>query len=244
MSHDGHPRPFPFDEAENLAVFVCQRVANGAPILEVTHDEEGDWQFLCGADHRDPAPDDGGIVRCLGCVLALDPALASLATLRERERAERPNAAAPWRITDEHEELLERAIATVGWGITAVPEGDSDDEPPFAYTSGLSRLGVPELIVFGLPPSTAMHLLNAVAARVRDGDAPIGPPLVGCLAGDVPVRLRELRSDEPAAAHLTYARALARGASVRILQVLWPDRDGDFPDEEGAMPSFRRLQSL
>jgi len=217
--HERHPSPFPFDLPENSAVFVCARVAAGAPILEVSHDEEGDWQFLCGADHSDPAPDDGGLLRCLGCVLAGDASLAALATLRCAESASRPDVATPWRITDEHEAFLERAIAEHGWGITAIPE--DDEGPAFAYTAGLARLDRPELIVVGLPPSSAMRLLNAVGELVRDGRAPLGSPLAGCLPDPtVTVRLRAVRDDEPIASFITYARALAHGRAVSLVEIL------------------------
>jgi len=41
---------FKFLEAENLATFTTRPVIdNELPILYVYHDEEGDWQFLCGS---------------------------------------------------------------------------------------------------------------------------------------------------------------------------------------------------
>ena len=40
---------WPFLEAENLSVFTTTRVLDGShPIRLVVHDEDGDWQFLCG----------------------------------------------------------------------------------------------------------------------------------------------------------------------------------------------------
>jgi len=39
---------FEFSAARNTAVFICARVRDGAPVLHVTHDADGDWQFLCG----------------------------------------------------------------------------------------------------------------------------------------------------------------------------------------------------
>jgi hypothetical protein len=37
-----------FTEAQNAAVFICHRVKEGHPILFVSHDDQGGWQFLCG----------------------------------------------------------------------------------------------------------------------------------------------------------------------------------------------------
>jgi hypothetical protein len=46
---------FKFADPENKAVFTCDHVLSGdRPILFVSHDKEGDWQFLCGHDdHTD-----------------------------------------------------------------------------------------------------------------------------------------------------------------------------------------------
>lgn len=45
---------YKFDEPENTACFVCDHVMHRQkPILHVSHDEEGYWQFLCGQDEHD-----------------------------------------------------------------------------------------------------------------------------------------------------------------------------------------------
>ncbi len=46
---------FDFDEERHTGVYVCARVAQGSPILYVSHDADGDWQFLCGGTHEDGA---------------------------------------------------------------------------------------------------------------------------------------------------------------------------------------------
>ncbi len=38
---------FKFREEQNVAVFTTRQVLEGLPILRVTHDSDGDWQFLC-----------------------------------------------------------------------------------------------------------------------------------------------------------------------------------------------------
>lgn len=43
---------FRFKDQENIAVFTCNHVLEGEPILYVTHDIDGDWQFLCGEDNH------------------------------------------------------------------------------------------------------------------------------------------------------------------------------------------------
>lgn len=42
---------FKFSDAENKAIFTCNHVTDlKSPILYASHDNDGDWQFLCGQD--------------------------------------------------------------------------------------------------------------------------------------------------------------------------------------------------
>lgn len=44
---------FKFTESENKAVFTCSHVLmDKSPILYVIHDNDGDWQFLCGKNNH------------------------------------------------------------------------------------------------------------------------------------------------------------------------------------------------
>lgn len=82
----------------NLAVIVCSRVLErSSPVLHVSHDEEGDWQFLCDGDHGHDHGDRGRVLS-LGEVLALDSSLEGLAGLPEGFRAWRSAAGAAWRV--------------------------------------------------------------------------------------------------------------------------------------------------
>ncbi len=45
---------FPFSDAPNTACFTCCHVLEeNKPILYVSHDEDGYWQFLCGGNHKE-----------------------------------------------------------------------------------------------------------------------------------------------------------------------------------------------
>jgi hypothetical protein len=39
---------FKFREERNAAVFTTRQVLEGLPILQVSHETDGDWLFLCG----------------------------------------------------------------------------------------------------------------------------------------------------------------------------------------------------
>jgi hypothetical protein len=53
---EGHPHVFsdwPFSCRIETAVFTTAKVLeDGFPVLMVSHDEEGDWQFLCGTTNN------------------------------------------------------------------------------------------------------------------------------------------------------------------------------------------------
>lgn len=47
---------YKFKDAKDKACFTCDHVLiKKNPILYVSHDEEGDWQFLCGQDNHTEA---------------------------------------------------------------------------------------------------------------------------------------------------------------------------------------------
>ena len=84
---------------QDLLVFLCAKVVERAPILHVSHDRNGDWQFLCGGEHEDGGE---GMPRLapLEQVLAQDPSIWSLADLAEGHVADRDALDAEWRMTE------------------------------------------------------------------------------------------------------------------------------------------------
>jgi hypothetical protein len=97
LSHDPS---WPFHEGKNLACFTTKQVLAGSPILLVSHDEEGDWQFLCGTTNE---PSECVLV-CLREMLARDGTIAQVADLPAGWMAERPNVGAAW-IRAENEQI-------------------------------------------------------------------------------------------------------------------------------------------
>jgi hypothetical protein len=85
---------WPFHEGTNRAVFTTKPVLqDGHPILLITHDREGDWQFLCGTTNR---TEDGQLVS-LGCIFARDRTVAEVADLPEGWRAYRRKKGTAWK---------------------------------------------------------------------------------------------------------------------------------------------------
>ncbi len=86
-------RSWPFHEGKNRAAFTTKPVIHeNHPISLVSHDADGDWQFLCGSTNL---PEDGLTV-CLGEMVDRDPSLAGLADLPEGWKAFRQDANAAW----------------------------------------------------------------------------------------------------------------------------------------------------
>ena len=88
--------PFPFRDKPNTAVFTCVHVLNRErPILRVTHDEDGDWQFLCGAPH---GVDEARVI-ALDEADDLDPSVGKLAKMDCGYSADRPDEHSDWVVT-------------------------------------------------------------------------------------------------------------------------------------------------
>ena len=84
---------WPFDEPVNTATFTTRHVMDGSlPVLEVFHDHDGEWQFLCGTTTEQA---DVKLV-CMGCVLERDASLFELSDLPLGWSADRTAPGKPW----------------------------------------------------------------------------------------------------------------------------------------------------
>ena len=119
-------------------------------------------------------------------------------------------------------DAIER-IAVGSWSVTGV-FGDAANSP-FAYTSGLTDHGLPELVITGLSPDLAGTFLNE-AARKSVTDARF------CTAGYRPSRLRRPVTFSSVDVIDTDSMRLTRllyGEGFRAVQLVWPDESGCFP---------------
>ena len=92
----GHTHQFtdwPFASPVNSVSICTAKVArDGFPILQVSHDWEGDWQFL---DATTDEPEEPMVV-CMGCVFDRDQTLAQIAELPVGWSAWRNAVGAAW----------------------------------------------------------------------------------------------------------------------------------------------------
>jgi hypothetical protein len=68
---------WPFPDPADTLVFTTQPVLDGAPVRDVYHDQDGDWQFLCGTTL---AVEDARMVH-FAHLVEMVPSLAHMADL-------------------------------------------------------------------------------------------------------------------------------------------------------------------
>ena len=86
---------WPFQDPQSLATISLKRIVQeGVPILHVSHDADGDWQFLDGSD--DLRTEDACVVG-LADVVKLDETVCELVDLLPGWVAWRETASSPWR---------------------------------------------------------------------------------------------------------------------------------------------------
>jgi hypothetical protein len=99
--------------------------------------------------------------------------------------------------------------------------GGGDDFVAWAYTVGLSAKGLPELALTGGNPNTCGSILNDIVSRGQATEAGTinGPGGLTAEAVEVPA------DDESYPASV----ACVLYPDARLLQVLWPDANGNLP---------------
>ncbi|HZO67698.1 MAG TPA: DUF4262 domain-containing protein [Kribbellaceae bacterium] len=121
----------------------------------------------------------------------------------------------------EYWDLLTSSILERGWFVQATEGNDGDS--PYAYTVGLTMLGHPELVVFGMEPAPAEDVLAAVAEQVLAGrEFTDGDDVSFLYDARDPVILLQLPDSST---HLHRANDLYResaGPPVPALQLFWP----------------------
>lgn len=137
---------------------------------------------------------------------------------------------------DKMEYLKKREMETIieyGHQVRYVFPGPDDDSTAFAYSMGRSVKDRPEILVTGQLPHKVMHyIVNRVADLDDERELSAGMELA---AGEVlegyPVRLVQVSDLEEAEMFGVTSNFGTDDTSA--LQVVWPDLEGRFPDEEG-----------
>ncbi|OJJ14267.1 hypothetical protein BKI52_43050 [marine bacterium AO1-C] len=85
---------FKFLEERNLGVYTTKEVLEGAPVLYVYHDEEGDWQF----HHRSEVGNEDGVLVSLESLVKRDSSLNQVYHLNYGDQAMRASMNNDWQV--------------------------------------------------------------------------------------------------------------------------------------------------
>jgi hypothetical protein len=258
MSQHNHEfSDWPFPCPENNVAFCTAKVArDGFPVLQVSHDTEGDWQFL-DATTQEPGE---CVLMCLGCVVERDATLFQISDLPPGWSAYREHVGAEWerwqKPAEDDEDAAdaacdagdedEKALADIAaYGLHIIQVAEEDELPPFSYSIGIENtLGMPELIVIGLQPAVAGAAINECYRQMKSGAAiKPGEFVAGLLGGDFKCLIGEV-SPSYFRQYMGWARWLHKGNGFRAYQIIFPDTAGVFPWEPGASEWFRNRQPL
>ena len=151
----------------------------------------------------------------------------------------------------EHLDKLAWVIEDQGWVADPV---EADAGPPprpgYTYTIGFeTAFDRPEVVIFGLQAVAARGLLGMIADQHRGGVVlPVDGVFVGLLESDLPCALLTVDLAEHAA-RFPDASAFHAGRGVgadrwRMLQFVWPDRNGRLPWDQDYDPRLRVAQPV
>jgi hypothetical protein len=140
-------------------------------------------------------------------------------------------------------------IERLGWSImTVAPSADGDDpEEWFAYTIGLQKsYDWPEIICFGLATEAMVTILNNAVDELRERAIAPDPGVeLIKVVNSYPARLIE--NESIPFNYLGFANWFAAYAGMSEpparLQLIWPDKNGYFPDDPCCSSEVRAVQS-
>lgn len=145
--------------------------------------------------------------------------------------------------TDKHQEKAISDIKDHGLHILGIFDPDGVD-PNFAYSIGMKHsYQHADIIVFGLSPDVAQSIINLVADKVKDGFIfENGDSSLEILNGFECVF--KLVSKKYYKDYFGWNLWLNQGDDFSVLQLFWPNPEGDFPWEEGAHQDFKSSQPI
>lgn len=138
-------------------------------------------------------------------------------------------------------------VETNGYAVEPVKplETAEGPRPGYTFTVGFeASWGHPEVAIWGLAPAAARGLLDLVAAQVAAGiHLPVGAVFAGLLDNDLRAALLEV--DVVAADERFPGAAVFYGDSpFRMWQLVWPDKSGRLPWEDGYDRRLRVAQPV
>ncbi|PPC84368.1 MAG: hypothetical protein CTY35_01820 [Methylotenera sp.] len=140
----------------------------------------------------------------------------------------------------EKNEALIKEFGFVVISTTTSSEDDGGDELAFAYTIGMADKGLPEIMMFGLPPRDMNHMLSNAVNRLISNKMVTG--ITNEEIAMCPIMVGEVDPDV-AANYIIQANNRA-GKDLPALQLVWPDQEGLFPWERGFNQKMAAYQHI
>lgn len=136
--------------------------------------------------------------------------------------------------------MITQNISSQGLHIQHVAESESS--PEFSYTIGMTNIGAPELIVFGLPPGAIHGALREYFNQLRMCHRPKDGRMIQDLWA-VTMLLETVENDE-AAPYTAQADIYFEDERKKptYKQMLWPDQNGKYPHQYGFDQAYRAIQ--
>lgn len=140
---------------------------------------------------------------------------------------------------DAHDRSFLDHIRTSGWAGTAVGGGPG---PAFSYSTGMwFTAQQPEHIILGFSPEIAHAVLwNAYREGTKGSPLEVGRP-TDALFEEIPVYVFDV-DQERYREFLGWSIWFYRGIEFPTRQLVWPDKQGVFPWQEGFDESMRGFQ--
>lgn len=149
------------------------------------------------------------------------------------------------RAEDDLLKRIDELVEQNGWAVMGVLAGPNNMTPSYSYTVGLSARGMSDLMVIGLDPRTAHTILNIAVDRIVETSAKLTKGDLLTEVASAPLRAKPLRPDQFGPLALSAIRyAKQAGAEAAVVQLEFPDTNGNFPGESACSPQMERLQDV
>lgn len=130
---------------------------------------------------------------------------------------------------------LDAIIEKHGYAVQSVM-----DNPSMSYTVGLTDLCLPELVMVGVPIPSMQAIINEAVARMQSTQ-PFAPGQLQSELANLPLRIDAVHISQVLGRLymlIGYEKRRQRQVTeLKVLQLVWPDQDGRYPDDSGyAMP--------
>ena len=144
---------------------------------------------------------------------------------------------------DEHEE---RAIANIErTGLHILNVFGEGDFPGFSYSVGLTySYKQPEILIYGLHRETSTDILNHVASLMKEGASFRNGDLSLDVLDGFECKFKNVHKTHYPE-HVGWATWLNDySTDFEVLQLIWPNKEGLYPDSKDASDSFKQAQPI